>query len=304
MASAAASLLRGRSPSSRAARSKVLEICLLVLLLIALGALLVLLVEVLRGAQTVFSERGSGILRAPLSSLPERAGMWQGIQGSVLTCLFVVVIAFPLGIGSAVYLEEYAGDTQVTRFITVNVRNLAGVPSIVYGLLGLAVFVTTFKRFTGGATIISAGLTLAALVLPIVIITTAEALRAVPDTIRQGAFALGATRWQVVRRQVIPSATPGILTGSVLAISRALGETAPLLLVGSVTGFLASGDGGIGEQLRSPFTSLPTIVFAWARQPNAGFQTLTSAAIVVLLGVILLANAVAIILRDRYDRRW
>jgi phosphate transport system permease protein len=300
MASAAASLLRGRSPSSTAARSKVLEICLFVLLLIALGALLVLLVEVLRGAQTVFSERGSGVLRAPLSSLPERAGMWQGIQGSVLTCLFVVVIAFPLGIGTAVYLEEYAGDTRVTRFITVNVRNLAGVPSIVYGLLGLAVFVTTFKRFTGGATIISAGLTLAALVLPIVIITTAEALRAVPDTIRQGAFALGATRWQVVRRQVIPSATPG----SVLAISRALGETAPLLLVGAVTGFLASGDGGIGEQLRSPFTSLPTIVFAWARQPNAGFQTLTSAAIVVLLGVILLANAVATILRDRYDRRW
>jgi phosphate transport system permease protein len=304
MASPATGLLRRRGPSSSAARSKILEVSLLLVLLIALVALLVLLVEVVRGAQAVFSERGSDLLRAPLSSLPERAGVSQGIQGSILTCLFVVLIAFPLGIGAAVYLEEYADHTRATRFITVNVRNLAGVPSIVYGLLGLAVFVTTFKRFTGGATVISAGLTLAALVLPIVIITSAEALRAVPDGIRQGAFALGATRWQVVRRQVVPSAAPGILTGSVLAISRALGETAPLLLVGAVTGFLSTGGTDLGDQLRSPFTSLPTIVFAWARQPNADFRSLTSAAIVVLLGVILLTNALAIILRDRYDRRW
>lgn len=291
-------------PRSGRWRSKALELILLVTLLLCLAILMTLLVEVLKGSMNVFQSRGPDVVRAPLSSLPERAGLWQGIVGSASMMLIVVAVAFPLGIGAAIYLEEYASDSRLTRFIEVNVRNLAGVPSIVYGLLGLAVFVTSLRALTGGPSMISGGLTLAVLVLPIVIITTSESLRAVPSTIREAAYGLGATDWQVIRGQVLPSALPGILTGTVLSLSRALGETAPLLLVGAVTGFLATGGGGSIEQLRGPFTSLPTIVFAWARQPNAGFRELTSAAIVVLLIVILIANGAAILLRNRYDQRW
>ena len=288
----------------RAVRSLVLELVLLFTLLVCLATLLTLLAEVARGAFHVFQARGMEVVQASLSSLPERAGLWQGIVGSAITILVVVVVAFPLGVAAAVYLEEYSRDTRLTRFISLNVRNLAGVPSIVYGLLGLSVFVTAARAFTGGPSIISAGLTLTVLVLPIVIITTAEALRAVPSTLREAAYGLGATDWQVIRGQVLPAALPGILTGTVLSLSRALGETAPLLLVGAVTGFLGSGSGGIEERLTGPFTSLPTIVFAWARQPNIGFRELTSAAIMVLLLVILIANGTAIWLRNRYDQRW
>lgn len=302
MASATAVL--GSSSRHRAFRSRSLELVLLITLVICLAALLTLLAEVGRGAMQVFQTRGLDVVQASLSSLPQRAGLWQGIVGSAITMLVVVVVAFPLGVAAAVYLEEYARDTRLTRFIALNVRNLAGVPSIVYGLLGLSVFVTTLRYFTGGPSMISAGLTLAVLVLPIVIITTAEALRAVPSTIREAAYGLGATDWQVIRGQVLPAALPGILTGTVLSLSRALGETAPLLLVGAVTGFLGTGTGGIAERLTGPFTSLPTIVFAWARQPNLGFRELTSAAIVVLLLVILIANGTAIWLRNRYDQRW
>ena len=303
MATAATPLLKRRALSAPALRSRVLELVVLSTLLACLGILFILLAEVVEGARAVIADRGMDVVQAPLSSLPERAGVWQGIAGSALTILFVIVIAFPLGIAAAIYLEEYATDTRLTRFVSINVRNLAGVPSIVYGLLGLAVFVTAMRNVTGGSTIISAGLTLSVLVLPIVIITAAEALRAVPQGIRESAYGLGATRWQVISKQVLPSAAPGILTGSVLAISRALGETAPLLLVGAVTGFLASG-GTFGESLRGPFTSLPTIVFSWARQPDADFKALTSAAILVLLVIILVANSAAIFLRNRYDRKW
>lgn len=302
MASAAAIL--GSISRHRAFRSRLLELVLLVTLVLCLAALLTLLAEVGRGAMHVFQTRGLDVVQASLSSLPQRAGLWQGIVGSAITMLVVVLVAFPLGVAAAVYLEEYARDTRLTRFISLNVRNLAGAPSIVYGLLGLSVFVTTLRSFTGGPSMISAGLTLAALVLPIVIITTAEALRAVPSTIREAAYGLGATDWQVIRGQVLPAALPGILTGTVLSLSRALGETAPLLLVGAVTGFLGTGTGGIAERLTGPFTSLPTIVFAWARQPNIGFRELTSAAIVILLVVILIANGTAIWLRNRYDQRW
>lgn len=279
-----------------------LEVVLLALLLVSLGILLILLIEVARGAIGVFASRGTDVLSAPLSSLPERAGVRQGIVGSILTTLFVVLIAFPLGIAAAIYLEEYAPDSRMTRFVTINVRNLAGVPSIVYGLLGLSIFVSAMRDVTGGASLISAGLTLAVLVLPIAIITTAEALTAVPQAIREAAYGLGATRWQVIRSQVLPAAAPGILTGSILTTSRALGETAPLLLVGAITGFLATG-GGV-ETLTGPFTALPTIVFAWARQPDVDFRALTSAAILVLLLIIGISNAAAILLRNRYDQRW
>lgn len=281
------------------------EALLLLALLLSLSILITLMADVLRGGLGVLTERGFGFLTDGLATFSaDSAGVKQGIVGSMLTLVFVVLLAFPLGIGAAVYLEEYAPDTTFTRFINVNIRNLAGVPSIVYGLLGLALFVEVFRPLTGGTTAISGGLTLAVLVLPIVIITAAEALRAVPDSIREAGFGIGATRWEVVRSHVLPSAAPGILTGTVLSISRALGETAPLLLVGAVTGFIATGGQSLVEQMRSKFTTLPTVVYSYARQPSQDFREVTSAAIIVLLAVILLVNAIAIVLRNRYERKW
>jgi phosphate transport system permease protein len=283
-------------------KSVLFEGLLLLMLLLSLATLITLLVDVVGGGLSVLQERAGDFLGSGVSSLPERAGVSQGIVGSFLMMTFVVLVSFPLGIGAAIYLEEYAPNTRLTRLITVNIRNLAGVPSVVYGLLGLAIFVELLAGFSGGRSIISGGLTLAVLVLPIVIITASEALRAVPAAIREAGFGVGATRWEVVRSHVLPSAAPGILTGCVLSISRALGETAPLLLVGATTGFLATG--GLYEQLYSPFTSLPTVIFAWAKEPDPGFRELMSAAIVVLLVLILVANSAAIYLRNRYERKW
>ena len=277
---------------------------LLMSLLVALGVLIVLLADVVLGGIGVFRDRGVEFLRANVSTLPTMAGVAQGISGSLLLMLFVVVVAFPLGIGAAVYLEEYAKDTKFNRFISVNIRNLAGVPSVVYGLVGLAIFVELLVGVTGGRSVISAGLTLAIVVLPIVIITSAEALRAVPDSIREAGFGVGATQWEVIRSHVLPYAAPGILTGTVLSLSRALGETAPLLMVGAVSGFFVSSADNFVETIRSQFQSLPTIIFNWARLPDSDFRALTSAAIVVLLMLTLAANAAAILLRNRYERKW
>jgi phosphate transport system permease protein len=221
----------------------------------------------------------------------------------------VAVIAFPIGIGAAVYLEEYARDNRLTRFISTNIRNLAGVPSIVYGILGFTIFVR-FVRAVGagggvaGKNLLAGGLTLAALVLPIVIITAAEALRAVPAAIREAGFGVGATRWEVIRHHVVPYAAPGILTGTVLTLARAFGETAPLLLVGAATGFFSVGSAGLLEKATGPYTALPVTIFSWARQPGDDFRSLTAAAIVVLLVVLLTANAAAIVLRNRFERKW
>jgi phosphate transport system permease protein len=263
------------------------------------------LAEVARKSVSVFADRGLEFLAGRLTVVTaSTAGVGQGLTGSLLTLLFVVLVAIPIGIGAAVYLEEYAPNTRLNRFITVNIRNLAGVPSIVYGLLGLAVFVELAGQMTGGKSVITGGLTLAVLVLPIVIITASEALRAVPDGIREAGFGVGATRWEVVRSHVLPSAAPGILTGTILSLSRAVGETAPLLLVGAVTGLLATGDAGFTAQLFGRYTTLPTIVYRWARLPQDDFRLLTAAAIVVLLGLTLSANAIAILLRNRYERKW
>ena len=300
--STADAVLAGITGRKRDWKSIAFEGSLLAMLLFSLLILITLLSQVVSGGFGVLTERGTDFFERGLSSLPERAGIAQGLVGSFLMMVFVVLVAFPLGIGAAVYLEEYAPNTRLTRFVAVNIRNLAGVPSVVYGLLGLAIFVQLLARNTGGRSIISGGLTLAVLTLPIVIITASEAIRAVPMSIREAGFGVGATRWEVVRSHVLPSAAPGILTGCVLSISRALGETAPLLLVGATTGFLATG--GVYEQLYSPFTSLPTIVFAWAKEPDVAFRDLTAAAIIVLLVLILLANTAAIVLRNRYERKW
>ncbi|MGI8775346.1 MAG: phosphate ABC transporter permease PstA [Actinomycetota bacterium] len=277
---------------------------LLLALLISLAFLVTLLADVFRTGWSVLADRGWDFLNSPVSSIAERAGVRQGIVGSMLLMTFVVFLAFPIGIGSAIYLEEYAPNTRLTRFITVNIRNLAGVPSIVYGLLGLAIFVKLLVGYTGGRSVISGGITIAILVLPIVIITASEALRAVPSSIREAGYGVGATKWEVVRSHVLPAAAPGILTGTVLSLSRALGETAPLLLVGATTGFLATGGQSLYHQLYSNFTSLPTVVFSWSRNPSGGFRSATAAAIIVLLLLTLTANAAAIILRNRYERKW
>jgi phosphate transport system permease protein len=221
---------------------------------------------------------------------------------------FVALISFPLGIGAAVYLEEYAADTAFTRLVNTVVRNLAGVPSIVYGLLGLAVFVVALGDVVGpgpasGRSLIAGGLTMAILVLPIVIITSAEALRAVPGAIREAAFGVGATRWEVVRSHVLPYAAPGIFTGTILSMARAFGETAPLILVGAVIGGFNVRYDSILEQLQGRYTALPTTVYDWARKP-ATFEGNVYAAIVVLIVVLLLVNALAIYLRNRFERRW
>jgi phosphate transport system permease protein len=281
--------------------SRAFELLLLLSLVFALLVLVILIADVLRDGWSVFTGRGADFLTSNLSSSPRRAGVAQAIRGSLLLSLITALIAFPIGVGAAVYLEEYARNTRLTRFINVNIRNLAGVPSIVYGLLGLAIFVNlVFRR---DQTLFGAALTLAALVLPIVIITTAEALRAVPSGIREAALGVGSTKWEMVRHHVLPYAAPGILTGTVLSLARAAGETAPLILVGAATGFFAGGS-GFQEQLFGKYAALPVTIFTWARNPNAQFRALTAAAIVVLLIVILLVNAVAIVLRNRYERKW
>jgi phosphate transport system permease protein len=283
---------------------------LLATLLLALAILLVLLVTTLIDAWPVLSTRGWSFVRSDTSSLAERAGVWQGLIGSLVLTGFVAAIALPLGIAAAIYLQEYTRDTRITRILIANIRNLAGVPSVVYGILGLVVFVKALRAITGpgsvsGKSYISGGLTLAVLVMPIVILITMEALRAVPASIREGAYGVGATRWEVVRSHVLPNAAPGVFTGVILALARAFGETAPLLLVGAVTGYFSSASGRTPlEVLQGPYTALPTQIFAWAKLPATDWRSNTAAAIIVLLVAILVVNFLAIVLRNRYERTW
>jgi phosphate transport system permease protein len=281
------------------------------LLLLALFAtlmlLVVLVVDVVGGGWSVLSARLGQFLTGRMGTQAATSGISQGLRGTFIIGAFVALFAFPIGVGAAIYLEEYAPKSRLSRFIDVNIRNLAGVPSVVYGLLGFAIFVKALGFITGpdvnGRTVISAGLTLAILVLPIVIITSAEAIRAVPDSLREAGFGVGATRWEVVRSHVLPYAGPGILTGTVLSLARALGEAAPLILVGATTGFLTQGDSYSLSALRERFTAMPMVIYSWAGRPQPGFQEATAAAIVILLVVVLLANTVAILLRNKYEKR-
>ena len=282
---------------------------LLATLLLALAILLVLLVSTLIEAWPVLSSRGWEFVTSNTSSLSERAGVWQGLVGSLILVGFVAGIALPVGIAAAIYLQEYTRDTRASRILIANIRNLAGVPSVVYGILGLVVFVKALQAVTGpdshGRSYISGGLTLAVLVMPIVILITMEALRAVPSSIREGAYGVGATRWEVVRSHVLPNAAPGIFTGAILAMARAFGETAPLLLVGAVTGYFSSASGRNPlEVLQGPYTALPTQIYSFAKLPANDWQPNTAAAIIVLLVAILVVNFLAILLRNRYERTW
>ncbi|MEW5992620.1 MAG: phosphate ABC transporter permease PstA [Chloroflexota bacterium] len=282
------------------------QLLLLASLLLTLAVLAALVVDVALRGWTTYGERGVDFLTSPLSTRPAQAGIVQGITGTALIAVLVALTAFPLGVMTAVYLEEYAPDNRLSRIININIRNLAGVPSVVYGLLGLAVFVPLVQGLAGGTgrNIISASITLGVLVLPIVIITAAEAIRAVPRTLREGGYGVGASRWEVTSRLVLPAAGPGILTGTVLALSRALGETAPLVVIGASSTYFSTGDQSFFESLFGSFTALPMIVFGWSTRPQDEFRALTAAAIIALLVVTLAANAVAILLRNRYERTW
>lgn len=269
--------------------------------------LVVLVYDMFQTGQGTLTGRLGDFLTGSLRSQPGESGILQGLRGTFYIGVFTVVVAFPMGIAAAIYLEEYARETKLTRFIDLNIRNLAGVPSVVYGILGLAIFVKALGSITGpdsqGRSLISAGLTLAILVLPIVIITAAEALRAVPDSLREAGFGVGATRWEVIKDHVLPYAAPGILTGTVLALARALGEAAPLILVGAVTGFLSGGtDFSLGT-VDQRFTAMPIVITTWAGRPGAEWEQVTAAAIVVLLVVVLAANAFAILLRNHYEKK-
>ena len=236
------------------------------------------------------------------SRKPENAGILAALVGSLWLLVLTAIIAFPIGVGAAIYLEEYSTQSRLQRLIEINIANLAGVPSIIYGLLGLELFVRIMQPITGGRSVLAGALTMALLVMPIVIIAAREALRAVAGSQRQAAYALGATRWQVTSRVVVPAALPGILTGTILALSRAVGETAPLITMGALTYVAFLPDMSLAG-LQSPFTVLPIQIFNWVSRPQPGFHVNAAAGIVVLLVVLLLMNATAIVLRNRYQRR-
>lgn len=303
---AAVAVERGLRARSIDWRGIVFQLLLLASLVLTLAILATLVVDVVQRGWPVYGERGADFLSSALSTRPANAGIAQGIVGTALIAVFVALFAFPLGVMTAVYLEEYAPDNRLSRAININIRNLAGVPSVVYGLLGLAVFVPIVQGLAGGTgrNIISASITLGVLVLPIVIITAAEAIRAVPRTLREAGYGVGASRWEVTSRLVLPAAAPGILTGTVLGLSRALGETAPLVVIGASSTYFSSGDQSFFESLFGSFTALPMIVFGWSTRPQDEFRALTAAAIIALLVVTLAANAVAILLRNRYERTW
>jgi len=254
----------------------------------------------------------TSLISRPQSSDPLNAGVRTAILGSVWTIAITIVVAFPMGVGAAIYLEEYAANNRLNRLIQTNINNLAGVPSIIYGMLGLAIFVRALEPLTSGAvfgitdpttangrTILSAGLTLALLVLPLIIINAQEAIRAVPNSLREASYGIGATKWQTVWHHVLPSAIPGILTGAILAISRAIGETAPLVVVGAATYITVDPNGPF-----SKFTTLPIQIYQWTARPQAEFRDLAAGAILVLLILLLSLNAFAIILRNRYSKRY
>ena len=259
--------------------------------LVGVVALAVLLVDVLIDG---LPRLDMAFLTSFVSRFPERAGVKAALAGSVWILVLTALVSFPVSVSAAIYLEEYAPRSWVTRAIQTNIANLAGVPSIVYGILGLAVFV---RALALDRSILSGALTLSLLIMPVIIMAAQEAIRAVPPTIREAAYGLGATRWQVIRGQVLPMALPGILTGTILALSRAVGETAPLIMVGAV-GFVAFTPQGVMDQ----FTVLPLQIYSWISRPQEEFRQLAAAGIIVLLALLLTMNALAIVLRNRAQR--
>jgi phosphate transport system permease protein len=283
----------GRRPRGDKIRGTAFYILLLVSVTVGLVVLGTLIVDVI--------QKGIGYLdpilfTEPSSTNPDKAGARPAILGTIYMMVLLLAFVVPLGVGTAIYLEEYANrERWYNRLLELNIQNLAAVPSIVYGILGLAFLV---RGLGLGRVLLAGALILTLLVLPTVIVAAREAIRAVPDSIRQGALALGATQWQVVSRQVLPAAIPGIATGSILALARAIGETAPLLLVGALT-YVA-----VDPTLLGSFTALPVQIYQWIARPQDEFRLLAAAGIIVLLTILLTMNAFAIWLRNRYQRRW
>jgi phosphate transport system permease protein len=285
-----------RQLAGRRNRSLAATIFLLYLLLstaIGLIALAVLLVTILQDGLPYLDVM---LFENAPSANPDRAGARPAIIASVLVAVVLLATALPVAIGTAVYIEEFAPrDSRIIRLIELNIQNLAAVPSIIFGILGLAFLV---RGLDLGPVLLAGALILGLQMLPTVIIAAREALRAVPDTVRQGGMALGATRWQVVWREVLPAAIPGIATGSILGMSRAIGETAPLLMVGAAT-FVSFNPG-----LLTQYTVLPILIYQWIKLPQDAFQGLAAAAIIVLLVILVTMNGFAIWLRNRYERKW
>ena len=279
--------------SSRVLKGSVFKALLLLSLFAGYLMLGVLLVAVLRDGLPYLDMT---LLTNPPSSDPEQAGARPAILATLYIGVLLLLFVVPIGVGTAVYLEEYADRTKwYNRLLEINIQNLAAVPSIVYGILGLAFLV---RGIGLGRVLLAGALILTLLVLPTVIIAAREALRSVPDSIRQGAYALGATQWQVVSRQVLPAAIPGIATGSILALSRAIGETAPLIMIGAVTYI------SFDPTILGPFTALPIQIYSYLRLPQEEFKQLAAACIIVLLVILLSLNAFAIYIRNRYRKTW
>jgi phosphate transport system permease protein len=261
----------------------------------AIGVLMILVGDTLRDGASWLS--WDFIQNLP-SRRPERAGIWPALIGTIWIMVLTAAFTFPIGVGAAIYLEEFGGTGRLARIIEINISNLAGVPSIVYGLLGQAVFVELAKM---GPSVIAGALTMTLLVLPVVIIASREAIRAVPDSLRQASLGLGATRLQTIWSHILPAAMPGILTGTILALSRAIGETAPLIVVGAATYITFTPDGP-GDR----FTVLPMQIFDWSSRPQADFHSIAAAGIIVLLVLLLTMNLAAILLRNyfRKNQNW
>jgi phosphate transport system permease protein len=264
--------------------------------LIGIIVLVVLVVDVTRDGSSMLSL--NFLTSFPSQIFPENGGIYPALIGSLWLLGLTALISVPLGLGAAVYLEEYAQDTRINRIVEVNISNLAGVPSVIYGLLGLGIFVQLLAPVTGGTSVLTGALTLSLLILPVIIVATREALRAIPASIREGGYALGATKWEVIRSHLLPMALPGALTGIILALSRAIGEAAPILVVGVslYQTYVTTGpfDG---------YMALPTQIYDWISRPQQVFQDSAAAGIVVIMVVLLLANSIAIVVRNRYQKR-
>ena len=264
--------------------------------LIGIIVLVVLVVDVTRDGSSMLSL--NFLTSFPSQIFPENGGIYPALIGSLWLLGLTALISVPLGLGAAAYLEEYAQDTRINRIVEVNISNLAGVPSVIYGLLGLGIFVQVLAPVTGGTSVLTGALTLSLLILPVIIVATREALRAIPASIREGGYALGATKWEVIRSHLLPMALPGALTGIILALSRAIGEAAPILVVGVslYQTYVTTGpfDG---------YMALPTQICDWISRPQQVFQDSAAAGIVVIMVVLLLANSIAIVVRNRYQKR-
>jgi phosphate transport system permease protein len=264
--------------------------------LATLFGLVVLAVLLYRVITQGFGYLDLQFLQSVGSRFPEKAGIYAALIGSLWLMAVVVVVSFILAVGTAIYLEEYAKQNKINNFIKVNISNLAGVPSVVFGLLGLTIFA---RMFALGQSVLAAGLTMSLLILPVIIVAAQEAVRAVPKELRDASYAMGATKWQTITRVVLPAAIPGILTGSILAFSRAIGETAPLVVLGVPTILLFT-----PASIMDTFTALPMQIYDWTRRPQAAFHEVASAGIIILLLLLLFMNSVAVFIRNKFQNRF